>query len=335
MAQYLQAFYSGLGTDGELWSATVTQYCQGIAAGAVTCPLSAEHVAYPTGGVLAGVWEDTSFTPPTGPPGSGSTPGVTGLQIQQEAANAAVFFGDSSIDAQYVIVSPTGTNPDGWASPRTGYCAYHSFTGDTFSGTVTGPNVPYTNLPYIPDAEASNRFSCTEGLVAYPAGLDGVTEISGHEYYETLTDPFQRSGWSDRKGLEVADKCDYLNPGQPGTEISLTLATGSFPVQGMWANDANKGKGGCEDSHSPILMTTPAKQHMAEGPASLAIGALDVLPAETLSYSAAGLPAGLSINPASGLISGTATTRGHSVVTVTASDGSHSASVSFKWVITR
>jgi Zn-dependent metalloprotease len=51
-------------------------------------------------------------------------------------------------------------------------------------------------------------------------------------------------------------------------------------------------------------------------------------------WSATGLPAGLSINASSGVISGTATTAGSSNVTVTATDSaSHSGSASFSWTV--
>ena len=64
VAPDLQAFFTGLGTGGELCSGVMTQYCQGVAAGAQTCPASAAHVGYPTGGALAGVWADESSAAP-------------------------------------------------------------------------------------------------------------------------------------------------------------------------------------------------------------------------------------------------------------------------------
>ena len=65
-APYLQEFFKGLGTGGELWSGVLTQYCDGVAVGAQTCPASnTEHVAYPTGGALAGVWVDESTASPS------------------------------------------------------------------------------------------------------------------------------------------------------------------------------------------------------------------------------------------------------------------------------
>ena len=52
-APYVQEFMKGLGTGNELWSGVMTQYCDGVATGAQTCPASnTQHVAYPTGGAL-------------------------------------------------------------------------------------------------------------------------------------------------------------------------------------------------------------------------------------------------------------------------------------------
>ena len=107
LAPYLQEFMKGLGTGNELWSGVMTQYCDGVAVGAQSCPASnTAHVAYPTGGALAGVWEDTSTASPQQ---------ATGHQLGVEAVNAAAHFGNTTAaanrDAQYVIISPTGTNP--------------------------------------------------------------------------------------------------------------------------------------------------------------------------------------------------------------------------------
>ena len=319
----LQAFFAGLGSDNELWSTIAGRYCDGTRVRATSCRLSAAHVAYPRGGVLAGVWEDTSFTPHTGPPGSPSTPGVTARQIAQEAAAASVHFGDSSADTQYIIASPTGTNPDGWDDTRTGYSAYHNSTG----AFLSGPDVAYTNLPYVTDAPGE---ACSAGLAATPPGSDAVTETAGHEYEETLTDGFQTDAWLDARGNEIADKCESLPAGGPGGYFELDLSTGTFAVQGMWANDAANGSGACVDTESPILVSNPGKQVLVDGTSvDLSIAAADLFPGRTLTYGATGLPAGLSIDPSSGVISGVPTGKGRSVVTVTVADGSSDVQLSF------
>ncbi len=84
-----------------------------------------------------------------------------------------------------------------------------------------------------------------------------------------------------------------------------------------------------------VSVTNPGNQTSTVGSAvSLQIQASDSASGQTLTYSAAGLPAGLSINSSTGLISGTPTTAGTSSVTVTATDttGAH-GSASFTWTV--
>ena len=104
----------------------------------------------------------------------------------------------------------------------------------------------------------------------------------------------------------------------------------------MWANDANGGSGGCLMTHSPILVTTPPRQIGAVGtPAQLQVSATNALPGQSLTYTAANLPAGLTINSASGLISGTPTVAGRVTVTVTVAHAPNSNTVTFRWVVRR
>jgi PKD repeat protein len=103
----------------------------------------------------------------------------------------------------------------------------------------------------------------------------------------------------------------------------------SFVVDDFALNTSGSGGG------NTVTVTNPGSQLGTVGtPASLQIQASDSASGQTLTYSATGLPAGLSINSSSGLISGTPTTSGTSSVTVTATDttGAH-GSTTFTWTI--
>jgi serine protease len=250
MAPHLQEFMKGLGTGGETWSGVMTQYCQGISTGTQTCPIGATHVGYPTGGVLAGVWVDESSPAPAQ---------ATGHEIGLEAVSAATHFANTTPtangSAQYVIVSPPGAHPDGFKTSGVQFCAWHDYTGDSTlsGGAVSSPagQLAFTNLPYVTDSGTS----CGQGFVnpGSTGVLDGVTIVEGHEYAETITDPYPSTGWVDGSGLENGDKCAWVKLGQ-GASQNVTLSTGTFAVQATWSNDYNGGSGGCQTAH-PMMGT--------------------------------------------------------------------------------
>ncbi len=100
----------------------------------------------------------------------------------------------------------------------------------------------------------------------------------------------------------------------------------------LWEFDVYTTAGG--GGGNTVTVTNPGSQSSTVGAAvSLQVNATDSASGQTLSYSAAGLPAGLSIN-SSGLITGTPTTAGSSSVTVTAKDTTGAAgTASFNWTV--
>jgi PKD repeat protein len=246
-APYMQAWIKGLGTNGETWSGVMTQYCDGplVANGAVACPAGAAHVGYPTGGALAGVWYDNSATAPSS---------ARGNQLANEAVKAAAHFGNTSPAsnryAQYIIMSPTRTHPDGFNTPGGNFCAWHSFNGDTTlsGGAVASPygDIAFTNMPYVADLGSS----CGQNFVS--SALDGFSLVGGHEYAETLTDQFPAGGWinntgSAANGEENGDECAWIRSGQ-GASALVATATGSFAMQSTWSNDTNR----CDIAHAIV-----------------------------------------------------------------------------------
>jgi serine protease len=226
IAPRLQDFFKGVGTNNEQWSGVVTQYCEGVSFGATSCPAGAVHVGYPTGGAYAGLWADTSASAPSN---------ATAGQIGGEAVSAAAHFhnltGSSNRNVVYVVVSPTGTHPDGF-NAGANFCAWHDYVP---SNQSPYGSLAFMNLPYIPDM----GMSCGANYVNAGASgaLDGVTIVGGHEYDETLTDQ-TLGAWWDSSGNENADKCAWNGVGGTGGAQDVTFATGSFPIQATWSNDS-------------------------------------------------------------------------------------------------
>lgn len=221
-AAILESFYNGVG--GSSWLNSVTQYCQGVSTGTVSCN-GAGKAAGNQAGVFAAVWADNASSAPSRPRQSA---------IAAEAVRAAQHFGNntssSNASVQYVIATATRNSSRGFG---TQYCAYHSATSSSVG------NIAYTNLPYITDAGA-NCGANFNGL-----GPDaGITIVAGHEMGETITDQFPNGGWLDSGGAENGDKCAWISSGQ-GASADVSLSTGKFPVQSLWSNAFNNGSGGC------------------------------------------------------------------------------------------
>ncbi|HEY2286378.1 MAG TPA: putative Ig domain-containing protein [Streptosporangiaceae bacterium] len=114
-----------------------------------------------------------------------------------------------------------------------------------------------------------------------------------------------------------------------------TAGTGYDGPTGLGTPDGVAAFSAGTTTGSTVTVTSPGSQTGTVGTAaSLQVQASDSASGQTLAYSAAGLPAGLSINATTGLISGTPTAAATSSVTVTAKDSAGaSGSASFSWVI--
>lgn len=87
------------------------------------------------------------------------------------------------------------------------------------------------------------------------------------------------------------------------------------------------------DQRSTVSLTNPGNQAGYSGE-SVSLALTSAAPAgATLTYSATGLPTGLSINPANGVITGTPTVTGVFSVNTTVTDGLTSASQAFGWTL--
>jgi hypothetical protein len=309
-AAYLKNFYAGLGVQpADNWSPITAQYTDG----------SGGFPIFPSS-VYEGAWYDGS-TPPTG-----ATP-------NQLAAEADAFTGTLGLtdltDTQIVVATQSGTCPQGFYSPticgaKNGYCAWHSAS-----------NEPFTNLPYVLDGGTG----CGEDFVNSNGTRDGFSIIAGHEYAESVTDPVPPTGWVDPNdavsGGEIADKCAWGGQLWGGNDPfgDVALSTGTFAMQSLWSNAAN----GCVMSgpaQDTVTVTSPGNQTGPTGTAVSLQVAGSSTGANSLTWSATGLPAGLTISSSTGLITGTPTKTDTYSVTVSAGDQTGAAgSATFYWTV--
>ena len=231
------SFFQHLYGAGDTWSTSTTQYCEGVATGTTQCGTAGTHVGHPSSNPVAGVWVDNASATPASPASS---------DIAAEAQRAAAHFGDYADGVQYIVDSPHGVIPQGFAAGSGGsYCAWHDST------VASGGTIAYTNMPYIPDAGTScgANFVPTGGSGVNGA-TEGVTIVGGHEYAETVTDqwPSTQTAWTDSRGSENGDKCAWISSGQ-GASAIVSINGANFAVQSLWSNNFNSNAGGCVNSY--------------------------------------------------------------------------------------
>ncbi|GAB3896109.1 putative Ig domain-containing protein [Kibdelosporangium lantanae] len=199
-----------------------------------------------------------------------------------------------------------------------GYGQSHT---DTLSQTVTLPA------------------GCTSASLTYWLHVD-TKETTTTTKYDTLvaqigtTTVASYSNLNSANGYQqrTVDMTPYL--GQTVTIKFTGTEDQSLATDFVLDDLALSTSGGGGGDQSPTVTNPGAQSSTVGQAASLQIQATDPQN-DSLTYTAAGLPAGLSISSTSGLISGTPSAAGSSNVTVTATDpGGHSGSASFGWTVT-
>ncbi|MFC4108170.1 putative Ig domain-containing protein [Micromonospora zhanjiangensis] len=149
-------------------------------------------------------------------------------------------------------------------------------------------------------------------------------------------------------GNDNGQMCTLNNPCEVDADGTTHAYQGqSYGQQVYWfttclnsANTIDLSIAGCLLTRPPgsgntVTVTNPGNQAATTGvPVSLQIRASSSGSGQTLTYSATGLPAGLSINAGSGLISGTPTTVQNTTTTVTVKDTTGATgTTSFSWAV--
>ncbi len=133
-----------------------------------------------------GSWDDESPIP--------KSPSET--QVADEALKGVAHFGFDP-NGVYVVLTAHQHSEAGFG---THWCSYHSDA--SYNSTL----IPYANLPYMTDAGKA----CEGDIIKPPsdekAADEGMTIFAGHEYGESITDPYPFTGWWGVDG-EIGDVC--------------------------------------------------------------------------------------------------------------------------------
>ncbi|MEV5959941.1 putative Ig domain-containing protein, partial [Streptomyces sp. NPDC051987] len=264
--------------------------------------------------------------------------------------------GDSGYGAEYPATSQYVTAVGGTAlstsSNSRGWTESVWNTSST-EGTGSGCSAYDAKPSWQPDTGCTKRMEADVSAVADPA--------TGVAVYDT----YGGSGWAVYGGTSASSPIIagvYALAGTPGssdypakypyqhtgnlydvtsgsngscsTSYFCTARTGYDGPTGWGTPNGTAAFTSGTSTGNTVTVTNPGSQSTATGSSvSLQISASDSAGA-TLTYSASGLPTGLSISSSTGLISGTASTAGTYSTTVTATDSTGaSGSASFTWTV--
>ncbi len=250
-------------------------------------------------------------TTPTSSTTSGASMSVAYVAVYEEGGNS----------------TPTGTpTATGQVPGLNGLCLSNQNSLNTASNpiAVSGCNgsagqqwSPYT------DNTMRAQGGCLDVVSA------GTTSGTNVDWYPCNGTAAQN--WTHQANGELVNPNSGLCLTDPGgnTSARLDIETCADSADQQWTLPTGSGGG------NTVTVSNPGGQNSTVGTAaSLPVQASDSASGQTLSYSATGLPAGLSINTSTGLISGTPTTAGTSNVTVTAKDSTGATgSASFSWTV--
>jgi hypothetical protein len=212
-----------------------------------------------------------------------------------------------------------GSSPNCWNSSNGSLDPHYSMGPLNhwfFLAAVGSGNTAYGNSPTCDGSTITGIGNDKAGKIWYKALASYAN--SAENYHQARIDSLKAAA-----DLYGAHCTEYNTINAAWAAVSVT---GTDPVPGG---------GNCGGQPGSPSVTNPGSQSGTVGDSvNLQVHATDP-GGEALTYSATGLPAGLSINSSTGVVSGTLTTAGTSSVTVTAKNTDNATgSATFTWTVT-
>jgi hypothetical protein len=115
--------------------------------------------------------------------------------------------------------------------PHANFCAWHA-AGPIGSTTVQVGYLP--NTTGVTGCDPGNLFPQAN---SYSQGTRSLADSTAHEFMESVTDPIPVTGWADKNGQEIGDKCNFVY----SNTAPITLSNGSqWQIQEEWSNLAGQ-----------------------------------------------------------------------------------------------
>lgn len=261
--------------------------------------------------------------------------------------------GDSDYGAEYPATSQYVTAVGGTSLTKAANARGWSesvWNTSATEGTGSGCSAYIAKPSWQHDTGCANRMETDVSAVADPATGVAVYQTyggSGWSVYggTSAASPIIASVWALAGAPNAGDRANQYpynhtssfndvtsgNNGSCSPSYFCTAGPGYDGPTGWGTPNGTSGFTAGTAAES-VTVTNPGGQSSTAGTAvSLQVSASDSA-GKALTYSATGLPAGLSIS-SSGLISGTPSAAGTSSVTVTASSGTASGSAAFGWTV--
>ena len=247
---------------------------------------------------------------------AGGGTGTGGADISAGGPAAAPFVADQDFSGGTTAATTNAISTTGVTNPAPQSVYQHNRYGN-FTYTIPGLTA---GASYSVRLDFAETYWTAAGSRTFNVLINGTQVLTSFDIFATAGGEYKA----------VAESFTATASSAGAVTIQFVTVKDNAQVNGIEVQPSGSGTG-----NNTVTVTSPGAQTWTVGTAaSLQITATDSASGQTLTYSATGLPAGLSINSSTGLISGTPSANGTGSATVTAKDTTGaSGSATVSWTV--